>query len=39
MLFENVWASRFATIVRDAGGELAYSQRIPPSTIDAIESD
>jgi hypothetical protein len=38
LLFENVWASRFAEIVREAGGELAYSQRIPPPVVDAIAS-
>ena len=33
-LVEQTWASRAATAVRDAGGELAFSVRIPQQFVD-----
>jgi len=35
MLFEHVWASRFASAVRNANGWLMSSARIPADVIDA----
>lgn len=37
-LFENVWAARFATAVRDAGGEVVLNERIAPEAIEAAVS-
>ena len=33
MLFENVWAARFAKAVRDAKGEVLLNERIPHAVI------
>jgi uncharacterized membrane protein len=38
VLFENVWASRFANAVRGAGGELILNERIPYEVVAAAES-
>jgi Family of unknown function (DUF6325) len=38
LLFEHLWARPFNDIVRRAGGELAFAQRIPAEIVDAIES-
>jgi len=35
LLFEHVWATRFAESVRDAGGVLLLSQRIPNDVVEA----
>lgn len=37
MLFENVWAARFAQAVRNAGGEVLLNVRIPNATIEAVQ--
>ncbi|MCA9880058.1 MAG: hypothetical protein KC442_19825 [Thermomicrobiales bacterium] len=36
MLFENVWATRFAQAVRAANGEVLLNERIPNSVIEEI---
>ena len=36
MLFENVWATRFAQAVRAARGEVLLNERIPSNVIDEI---
>ena len=36
MLFENTWATRFATAVRNAKGELILSERIPRAVIEEL---
>jgi uncharacterized membrane protein len=36
MLFENVWAARFAQAVRDAKGEVLLNERIPHAVIDEV---
>jgi len=36
MLFENVWAARFAQAVRNAKGEVLFSERIPRKVIEEI---
>lgn len=36
MLFENVWATRFATAVRNANGQVLLNQRIPGVVVDAL---
>lgn len=38
MLFENTWATRFATAVRAAGGEVVLSERIPAFVVDELEA-
>lgn len=38
VLFENIWAMRFATAVRGAGGEVVLAERIPHDAIVAAES-
>ena len=38
ILYENVWASRLATAVRNAGGKLVLSERIPYDAIVAAEA-
>jgi uncharacterized membrane protein len=38
MLFENVWATRFASAVRNAGGELILNEHIPHDVIEAAEA-
>ena len=37
MLFENVWAGRFAQAVRNAGGEVFLNERIPHATVVAVQ--
>ena len=36
MLFENIWATRFAQAVRDSNGEVLLSQRIPNTVIEEV---
>jgi uncharacterized membrane protein len=36
MLFENVWATRFADAVRNASGEVILSERIPRAVIEEV---
>ena len=36
MLFENVWATRFAQAVRASNGEVLLSERIPNSVIEEV---
>jgi uncharacterized membrane protein len=36
MLFENVWATRFAEAVRASNGEVLLSQRIPNSVVEEV---
>jgi uncharacterized membrane protein len=36
MLFENVWAARFAQAVRDAKGEVLLNERIPHAVIEEV---
>jgi hypothetical protein len=36
MLFENVWATRFADALRNANGELILNERIPRAAIDEL---
>jgi Family of unknown function (DUF6325) len=36
LLFENVWATRFADAVRNAKGELVLNERIPRAVIDEL---
>jgi len=36
MLFENVWAARFAEAVRASNGEVLLSERIPNSVIEEV---
>ncbi|HEY2792658.1 MAG TPA: DUF6325 family protein [Micromonosporaceae bacterium] len=36
LLFEHTWAQRFSEIVRDAGGELAFAERIPATVADVV---
>ena len=36
MLFENVWATRFAQAVRAARGEVLLNERIPGNVIDEV---
>lgn len=36
MLFENLWAARFAQAVRDAKGEVLLNERIPHAVIDEV---
>lgn len=38
MLFENVWATRFAQAVRASSGEVLLSERIPNTVIEEIIS-
>jgi hypothetical protein len=37
MLFENVWAGRFAEAVRNANGEVVMNVRIPHSVVEAVQ--
>jgi hypothetical protein len=37
MLFENVWAGRFAEAVRNANGEVIMNVRIPHSVVEAVQ--
>lgn len=36
MLFENIWATRFAQAVRDSSGEVVLNERIPNAVIEEI---
>jgi hypothetical protein len=36
MLFENVWAARFAQAVRNARGEVLLNERIPHAVIEEV---
>ncbi|MBX3069161.1 MAG: hypothetical protein KF883_01535 [Thermomicrobiales bacterium] len=36
ILFENAWAARFATAVRNANGEVLLNERIPRAVIDEV---
>jgi Family of unknown function (DUF6325) len=36
LLFENLWAGRFAADVADAGGEIVLAERIPRAVIDQL---
>ena len=36
MLFENVWATRFAQAVRASSGEVLLNERIPNSVIEEV---
>lgn len=36
MLFENIWAARFAQAIRDAKGEVLLNERIPHAVIEEI---
>lgn len=37
LLFENVWAGRFAQAIRNAGGEVLLNERIPHATVVAVQ--
>ena len=39
MLFENVWATKFADAVRNADGVLVANQRIPHEIVEAAQAD
>lgn len=39
MLFENVWAAKFAEAVRNADGELVANERIPHEIVEAARAD
>lgn len=39
MLFENVWATKFADAVRNADGELVANARIPHDIVEAAQAD
>jgi len=36
MLFENVWATRFADAMRSANGQLVFNERIPRAVIEEL---
>jgi hypothetical protein len=36
LVFENVWASRFAQAVQNAHGDLIFNERIPRAVVDAM---
>jgi hypothetical protein len=36
MLFENVWATRFADALRNADGQLILNERVPRAVIDEL---
>lgn len=36
LLFENVWAARFAQAIRNAGGEVLENVRIPHAVVEAV---
>jgi len=36
MLFENIWAARFAQAVRNAGGEVLINTRIPHGVVEDV---
>jgi hypothetical protein len=37
LLFENVWAARFAQSIRNAGGEVLLNERIPHAAVEAVQ--
>lgn len=37
MLFENVWAARFAQSIRNANGEVLLNVRIPHAVVEAVQ--
>lgn len=39
LLFENLWAARFAQAVRNARGEVVLNERIPRAVIEALEAE
>ena len=39
LLFENVWAAKFAQAVRNADGELVANERIPHEIVEAARAD
>jgi hypothetical protein len=39
MLFENAWATRFATALRNANAEVVLNERIPRSVIEELVAD
>lgn len=39
LVFENVWAGRFAQAVRDAHGEVIFNERIPRAVVEAVLAD
>jgi Family of unknown function (DUF6325) len=39
LLFENVWATRFAEAVRNADGQLIANERIPYEIVEAARAD
>jgi hypothetical protein len=36
LLYENTWAAPFATALREAGGQLVASERIPVQAVLAV---
>jgi hypothetical protein len=36
LVFENVWAGRFAQAVRNAHGEVIFNERVPRTVVDAL---
>jgi hypothetical protein len=38
LLFENTWATRLATAVRNAKGEVVFNERIPQAAVEALEA-
>ena len=38
MLFENVWATRFADAIRNARGEVVLNERIPRVVVEELEA-
>ncbi len=38
LLFENVWAARFAEAVQNANGEVLINERIPRNVIEELEA-
>lgn len=38
LMFENVWATQFATAVRNANGQVLLNERIPGAVIDELVS-
>ncbi len=39
LLFENVWAAKFAEAVRNADGQLIANERIPYDIVEAAQAD
>lgn len=39
VLYENVWATKMSAAVREAGGEVLLSERIPRDIIDAMQEE